>query len=164
MVVQAGVTVVGAGNPLVGDDGVGEAVAARLAELSLPGGAHVRVAGGDPLVVLEELEAGRKVLLVDAAQFDGEPGAVRFVRLDQPGWPEPAATLSLHGFDLAAVFQLGRALHLPLRNAWVMAVRPDAVEEGEGLSPALARALPRLVAGAHRATLRMLSGLAPGGE
>lgn len=164
MTADATVTVVGAGNPLVGDDGVGEAVAARLGELSLPPGARVRVAGGDPLVVLEELEAGRRVLLVDAAQFDGEPGAIRFVRLDRPGWPEPAAALSLHGFDLSTAFQLGRALDLPLRNAWVMAVRPMAVEAGRGLSPALARALPRLVARAHRATLRMLSGLAPGGE
>ncbi|MCU0253011.1 MAG: hydrogenase maturation protease [Acidobacteria bacterium] len=164
MTVHVEVTVVGAGNPLVGDDGVGDAVAVRLAELSLPGGVQVRVAGGDPLVVLEELEAGRKVLLVDAAQFDGEPGAVRFLRLDRPAWPESAAALSLHGFDLSAVFQLGRALDLPLRNAWIMAIRPGAVEEGEGLSPALARALPRLVAGAHRATLRMLSGLAPGGD
>lgn len=164
MTAEPSVTVVGAGNPLVGDDGVGEAIAARLAELSLPPGARVRVAGGDPLIVLEELEAGRKVLLVDAARFDGDPGAVRFVRLDRPGWPEPAAALSLHGFDLATVFQLGRALNLPLRNAWVMAVRPDAVATGQGLSPALAHALPRLVAGAHRATLRMLSGLAPGGE
>jgi hydrogenase maturation protease len=161
---EPAVTVVGAGNPLVGDDGVGEAVAARLAELSLPGGARVRVAGGDPLVVLEELEAGRKVLLVDAARFDGDPGAVRFVRLDRAGWPEPASPLSLHGFDLSTVFQLGRALDLPLRNAWVMAVRAAAVEPGRGLSPALARALPRLVAGAHAAALRILSGLAPGGE
>jgi hydrogenase maturation protease len=164
MTAEAMVTVVGAGNPLVGDDGVGEAVAMRLAELSLPAGARVRIAGGDALAVLEELEAGCKVLLVDAARFDGEPGAVRFVRLDRPGWPEPAASLSLHGFDLSTVFQLGRALNLPLRNAWVMAVRPDAVEPGRGLSPALSRALPRLVADAHRATLQMLSGLAPGGE
>jgi hydrogenase maturation protease len=164
MTAEAMVTVVGAGNPLVGDDGVGEAVAVRLAELSLPAGARVRVAGGDALAVLEELEAGCKVLLVDAARFDGEPGAVRFVRLDRPGWPEPAVPLSLHGFDLPAVFQLGRALKLPLRNAWVMAVRPDAVEPGRGLSPALSRALPRLVADAHRAPLRMLSGLSPGGD
>jgi hydrogenase maturation protease len=122
------------------------------------------VGAGNPLVVLEELEAGRKVLLVDAARFDGAPGTVRFARLDRAGWPEPATPLSLHGFDLATVFQLGRALDLPLRNAWVMAVRPAAVEAGRGLSPALARALPRLVAGAHQAALRMLSGMAPGGE
>lgn len=154
------VTVLGIGNPLAGDDGIGEAIASRLAP-ALPRGARIRLADGDPLAVLEELEAGRRLLVVDAARFAGPPAAVRFVALDRPEWRGRTGRWSLHGFDLAEVFRLGRALGLTLAESWVMAVRPAAVAEGQGLSPALSRALPRLVDRTRRATLRMLSGLSP---
>ena len=52
-------------------------------------------------------------------------------------------------------------LGLPLDRAWLMGVEPGGALEGQGLSPALAAALPALVRDARRAALRMLDGLDP---
>ena len=158
---SAPVTVLGVGNVLAGDDGTGVALAVALAEDGLPAGASVRVAGSDPLALLEELEAGRDVLLLDACRFGGRPGEATWLRLDDPAWPGAAAPLSLHGLDLVAVFQLAKTLHLPLERAWLMGIQPDSVAVGRGRSLALDDAWPLLVAGAHQAVRRLLDGLAP---
>jgi hydrogenase maturation protease len=159
---MADLTVVGIGNALAGDDGVGSAIAAALAERELPAGAAVRQAAGDPLAVVEELAAGRAVLLLDACRFGGAPGATTWLRLDDPVWPLHAAPLSLHGLDLPAAFRLARALGLPLERAWLMGVEPAAgALEGQGLSPALSAALPGLVEDARRGAVRMRDGLDP---
>jgi len=157
----ADLTVVGIGNVLAGDDGAGVLLADALDEAGLPPGARVRQAGSDPLAVLEELEAGRQVLLLDACRFGGRPGAMTWMRLDDPRWPTAAAPLSLHGLDLPTVFQLARTLRLPLERAWLLGIQPAAPLEGRELSPAVVNAWPRLVDGAHRAVRCLLDGLAP---
>ena len=154
-------TVVGIGNVLAGDDGIGIALATALADRGLPAGAAVRLAAGDPLAVAEELAAGRSVLLLDACRCAGMPGTTTWLRLDDPVWPRVAAPLSLHGLDLPAVFHLAQTLGLPLDRAWLMGVEPGGALEGQGLSPALARALPTLAEEARRGALRMLEGLDP---
>lgn len=154
-------SVVGIGNVLAGDDGAGVALADALQKAGLPAGAQVRVAGSDPLAVLEELEAGRHVLLLDACRFGGAPGAMTWMRLDDPRWPTAVSPLSLHGLDLPTVFQLAKTLHLPLEKAWLLGVQPAATLGGRGLSPAVVNAWPHLVDGAHRAVRRLLDGLAP---
>jgi hydrogenase maturation protease len=156
--------VIGIGNVLAGDDGVGIALAEALADAGLPAGAGVRHAAGDPLAFVEELAAGRRVLLLDACRFGGAPGATTWLRLDDPQWPAMAAPLSLHGFDLPAVFRLARVLGLPLDRAWLMGVEPSGALEGQGLSPLLAAALPTLAQDARRGALRMLEGLDPNDE
>ncbi len=150
------VVVLGIGNPLAGDDGVGIALADALAVDGLLEGARVRMAGSDPLALLEELLAGRRVLLLDACRFGGRPGESTWIRLDDPAWPEAASPLSLHGLDLPTVFQLAQALRLPLEHAWLYGVEPDGKLEGRGLSPAVTEAWPRLLAGAQRGARRLL--------
>lgn len=154
-------TVLGLGNPLAGDDGVGVALAEALAAGPLPDGVEVRVAGSDPLTLLEELLAGHRVLLLDACRFGGRPGETTGMRLDDPAWPDAAAPLSLHGLDLPTVFQLARALRLPLERAWLFGVEPAGALEGRGLSPSLNEAWPHLVDGAHRAVRRLLEDPGP---
>jgi hydrogenase maturation protease len=156
-----GLTVLGIGNPLAGDDGVGVALADALAAVGLPEGVVVRAAGSDPLALLEELLAGRRVVLLDACRCGARPGAAVWMRLDDPRWPAAAAPLSLHGLDLPTVFQLAGALGLPLERAWLFGVEPDGKLEGQGLSPAVTDALPHLAEAARRGVQRLLDGLAP---
>ncbi len=155
------VVVLGLGNPLAGDDGVGVALAEALAAGALPAGVEVRVTGSDPLAVLEELLAGHRVLLLDACRFGGRPGETNWMRLDDPAWPDAAAPLSLHGVDLPTVFQLARAMRLPLEHGWLFGVEPAGTLEGRGLSPAITERWPHLVDGARRAVRRLTDDPAP---
>jgi hydrogenase maturation protease len=131
--------VVGIGQPRAGDDGVGIAVARALAAR----GIEVRESA-DAAILLSLLEERRRVVLVDAVVGGGEVGDVLHVG------PEAlalrGAPLSSHGVGVAQAIALSRALYgdEAARGVDVVAVvieRPRGLVEG--LSPAVADAVPR---------------------
>ncbi len=150
------VLVAGIGNPLAGDDGIGEVVARTLAADPLPPGVEVRYPGTDPLAVLTWLGEGFRVLVIDACRHGGLPGEAVLFRLDEPDWRGREAPLSLHGIDLEAAARIGRELGVPLGNALVVGIEPARVEPGTGLSRELLAAIPRLVELARQATWALL--------
>ena len=59
--------IIGLGNPLRGDDGVGVRVVQALAERALPAGVEVVDGGTQGLGLVSLLEGQKRVILVDAA-------------------------------------------------------------------------------------------------
>ena len=70
--------VVGLGNPLRGDDGIGPRLASELARRQLPPGVRVIDGGSGGLDLLRLWDGWPRVVIVDAADVAQEPG--RFVR------------------------------------------------------------------------------------
>jgi len=69
--------VIGLGNPLMGDEGVGWQVAERLSgDPRLPADAEVVCGGTDLLRHAGRMEQRRRVIVVDALRDDAEPGTV----------------------------------------------------------------------------------------
>lgn len=136
------VLVIGLGNPLMGDDGVG----ARAAELmaadpAVTARADVVAGGTDLLRWMDEIEGRRRVILIDAAQGFAKPGEVAVV--DDPGQasgPEYAHTLSA-----VRALELMRGVMPSLggtRFIWVLAGIASAGAGGT-LSPEAALACER---------------------
>ncbi len=68
---------IGLGNPLMGDEGIGWHVADRLSgDPRLPADAEVVCGGTDLLRYADRMEHRRRVIVVDALQDDAEPGSV----------------------------------------------------------------------------------------
>jgi len=67
--------VVGVGNSLMKDEGVGVHVARALADTTLPAGVEVIDAGTDPDVAFDVVRFDR-VIIVDAARGGQEPGTI----------------------------------------------------------------------------------------
>jgi hydrogenase maturation protease len=103
----ASAIIVGIGQLAAGDDGVGLAVARVLAARGLP----VRETA-DASILLALLEAGHRVVVVDAVAGGGPPGSV--LQLDTaalgPGAQGPAL-LSSHGLGVAEAIALARMLY-----------------------------------------------------
>ncbi len=137
--------VLGLGNALCSDDGLGVAAVAELARrYERPDGALVLDGGTLGLSLLPRLEDAEDALLVDAIRDDAPPGTL--VRLSGTEVrPAVEARLSVHQVgvaDLIATAELrGR---LPRRLVLVGLV-PATLDLGVGLSPALACRLPALV-------------------
>ncbi len=69
--------IIGLGNPLMGDDGIGWCVAARLAtDRRLPEDTEVLAGGTDLLGYEDRLEGRRHVVLIDALLGGSTPGEV----------------------------------------------------------------------------------------
>jgi hydrogenase maturation protease len=136
-----GVLVVGYGNSLRGDDGVGWHAAARLADD--PRMAEAEVLARQQLVpeLAEDVSRASLVVLVDA-RHGGAPGTVTVQRVH----PRPPSTSTWsHHLDPAALVALAGALYGAAPPVFLVGVGPAAFAEGDRLSPVLERALPSVV-------------------
>ena len=137
--------VLGLGNALCGDDGLGAAAVAELGRCYRPPDGALLLDGGTlGLSLLPYLEDAEDVLLVDAVRDEAPPGTlVRLVGAEVR--PAVEARLSVHQVgvpDLLAAAELrGRA---PRRLA-LLGLVPATLDLGLELSPAVASRLPALV-------------------
>ena len=136
--------VLGVGNRLRRDDGVGPWVAGELAR-RVGGGVDVRQLAGDGFSLLDAFGGAHQVLLVDAVQSGAPPGTVH--RLDAAAGPLPAAVLrcSTHLLGVAEAVELARALGDLPRQLTVYGIEGADFSTGEGLSPAVTAAAAALV-------------------
>jgi hydrogenase maturation protease len=140
-VTDAGVLVVGYGNPLRGDDGIGWHAARLLADDPRLAGARVLACHQLAPELAEDVSQASLVVLVDAS-VDGAPGSVA-VRSIQPRQDSPLSWS--HHLDPAALAGLAHALYDHVPPIVLISVAGAAFADGDWLSPALQRALPEVV-------------------
>jgi hydrogenase maturation protease len=147
---QSMTLVLGLGNPLRGDDGVGPRVVEELTRRGLPEGVTALDGGTGGLDLLQMLEGWERVVVVDAADIGRERGGKvppgQFVRFapDQALLGEAADPFSLHSAGLSEVLALANALGRTLPEIVIFGVQPAEVGWGEELSPAVEAVLPAL--------------------
>jgi hydrogenase maturation protease len=137
--------VVGLGNPILGDDGIGLAVARRTRELLDEAEAAITEASLGGLELLDVLAGFERAFLVDAITTeDGTPGDV--YRLLPEALPMTDRLTAVHEVDLATALAMGRRLGVDLpREVVIFAVEAaDVSTFGDSLSPALATVVDRV--------------------
>ena len=135
------VLVIGLGNELLSDDGVGIHIVRDL-QRNPPDGALVVEVGTALLDALHLLERARRVVAIDAMEAGGAPGSVYMLTAaDVADRVNPA---SLHELDLKAAMRLLPGCQMP--EIVVVGVEPARIEFGLDLSPQVASALPQTVA------------------
>lgn len=143
--------VIGLGNPILGDDGLGwkvaEEVQKRLSLTPVEAESNVAVEflslGG--ISLMERLVGYERAILVDAVMSEQETGSVIVSRLDD--MPDYAAfhTTSAHDMSLQTALKLGKAMgaNLP-EDVTVVGIAASQIHDfSEELSPAVARAVPQ---------------------
>jgi len=138
--------VLGIGNPLMGDDGVGNQVIELLAEKDLPPNVKIEDAGLPGWGLPAWFEGWSNVILVDAVQMGQSPGSWRRFQTGEVQFVLENDALSLHQPDLACGLALAQALELLPENLVLYGVEPAIVNPGEALSPAVRHSLPEVVA------------------
>ncbi len=134
--------IIGIGNPLRSDDGIGLAIAGALKETSLPP-CRIETCRGDNLDLVAQWKGCARVILIDAMSTPSVPlGSVKvFLAHDQP-LPAGFEKSSTHGLGPHEAIELARAFgDLPAYLA-VVAVNAEKFEMGETLTEAVAQAIP----------------------
>jgi hydrogenase maturation protease len=137
--------VLGLGNLLCGDDGLGvEAVRVLAEEYELPDGVVVLDGGTLGLSLLPHVLDARNVILVDAIRGAGPPGSL--VRIEgEDVAPAVAGRLSPHQVGVADLLDGARLLDRYPERLVLHGAVPRSLELGLGLSPAVAASLPELL-------------------
>jgi hydrogenase maturation protease len=151
---QRDVAIIGLGNLLLRDEGLGVHVIRLLEkDTSITDWVATIEAGTPGLNILNIIEGYKHVLIVDAAELGGMPGTV-YVRTIRRGAPNdsPLRIGSAHDFDLVSVLESGWAAGLAIpHEIIIVAVEPkDYRNYGLELTPEVARAVPKVLNEIHR--------------
>jgi hydrogenase maturation protease len=140
---KASTLILGLGNPILSDDGVGCRVAAALKDkLEGVDVLEESVAGLD---FLELLTGYDRAIIIDAIQNGGgTPG--RIYRLKSGALASTRHAGTPHDVNLATALELGRRLGLPLPKITIFAIEAeDVISFGEGCTPEVEGAIPACV-------------------
>jgi len=145
------VLVLGVGNPLMSDDGVGQRLLAALAErLPALDGVEYLDAGTLGFMLLPRVEQCDGLLALDAAQLDAPPGTVRVFEGAELDVFVRSPRCSVHELGLRDLLDAARLTDsLPARRALV-GVQPAELGWGVALSGEVEAALPVAVTAARR--------------
>ena len=135
------ILVIGWGNPLRGDDGVGWRAAELLSEKLQGHDVAVRVSHQLMPEFAEEISGSEFVVFIDAA-CDNSPGEVRFERVEPDRAPSAAFS---HQLSPPALLAMAERLYGSSPEACFFSVGARTFEYGEKLSPEVESALPGLL-------------------
>ena len=146
------VLIMGIGNYLMGDEGVGVHVAQRLAKETLPEGVDVLDGGTGGFFLMEYFENYPVVILIDATLDDRPTGTIRVIE------PRFAAdfprAMSTHDIGLRDLVE-GLAILGKMPKIHLFAVSIEMIQSQQiELSPELERVMPELLKQVKKMALR----------
>lgn len=138
------ILILGVGNILMGDDGVGVRVLERLRELSLPVTVEPVDGGTAGADLVDILADRRKAIVIDAVDVGAEPGSIHRYEVD--AWIEHAQqVISLHQVGLGQALSMVRLIGAAPREWVVFGVQIQTVEPSLELSEPVAKSVDLLV-------------------
>jgi hydrogenase maturation protease len=139
------VLILGLGNPLLGDDGIGVRIIEEVKGLALPDGVTAIEGGTAGLDLIRLMEGYQRVIVVDAADLGHPPGdVVRFTPSDVR-FHTADAPLSPHQIGLGEVLALAEALQVAPAELVIIGIQPSRIEAGLGLSPEVEGAIHKII-------------------
>jgi hydrogenase maturation protease len=137
------VLILGMGNILLGDEGVGVHVIRELEKKKLPGNIELMDAGTAMFSILHLLEKRKKIVIIDAAKGGKRPGTIYRILPSQIK-NEHNKLLSLHEMGLMECLAEVKSEAKP-RDIVIIGIEPDSIEWRLRLSSRLQRKLPEIV-------------------
>ncbi len=142
---QNRLAILGVGNVLCTDDGLGPMAVDRLSrDYSASEGIAVLDGGTLGLSLLPIIEDSDQVLIVDAVRMDAPAGTLVFLE-GADVLPAVRLRLSVHQVGVADLLDAARIRGRLPRKLLLLGLVPESIELGYELSAAVSEALPRLV-------------------
>jgi len=138
------VLVLGVGNILLRDEGVGVRVIEQMQKMRLPDDVELVDGGTAGADLLDVLAERRKIIVIDAVQADCEPGTVLRFTTDDLVRPDGVG-MSLHELGLGEALTMTRQLGCAPKDVVVFGIKPKNIECGLELSQEVAASVPRVV-------------------
>jgi len=148
------IVIIGVGNLLLKDEGVGVHVAQELQKRDLSSAVEVHDGAVAGIGLLDFFPGASKVLLIDAADMNLDPGAiVRFTPeevISEKGGPR----FSAHDVSLLEVLKLAKALDQYPLEVVIFGIQPKEISWGTELSPEVRASVPKVIEAVLKEVIR----------
>ena len=130
--------VLGLGNPLMSDEGIGIYLINRLAELSeqFPE-VDFFDAGTGGITLLHLFEGRDRAIIIDCAYMDEEPGRMRKFTPDQVKSVKQLAHQSLHEQDIMKIIEMAKIMEQCPKEIVLFGIQPKTITLGQIISKEL---------------------------
>lgn len=140
--------IIGVGNILLSDEGIGVHVINKLKNVQLPANVEIHDCGTGGLNILNVLDKAEKAIIIDAVKGGGRPGSIyRFMLSEILTEDRRMKMTSLHDLDLITalkIAELTRIYKLP-REMIVIGIEPASIKMGMEPSPKVKRTIPKII-------------------
>jgi hydrogenase maturation protease len=135
--------IIGIGNLILRDEGVGVHVIRQLENRELPPGVELVDGGTAGMDLLPLIHGAERILLIDALRAGGEPGTIYRVTPEDLSRETPRP-LSLHQVGLLEVLGMAKQLGAH-REVTIIGVEPKEISWGMELSPEVEATVPKVI-------------------
>jgi hydrogenase maturation protease len=138
------ILVMGVGNILLGDEGVGVRTVEAMRRMTLPDNVELLDVGTGALDIMDIIANREKVFIIDAVRGGGEPGAVYRFTPDDIAIQSPAP-FSVHQFDIPGTLNMAELAGCMPGEVIIFGIEPKRVDWSLELSPEVAAVIPKVI-------------------
>lgn len=140
------ILILGVGNILLGDEGVGIRVVEKIKnEYHLPDNVEVMDGGTLGLKLIPYLEGREALFIIDAIDRGGRPGEIFRIEAEEIDDVYNSHKLSTHQIGLREVLALSRLQRILPKRVCLFGIQPQSVEVGLELSDPVSSRLDELI-------------------
>ena len=143
--------VIGLGNPLMADEGIGPAIVGALAGLAEAGKLPTQdveyLDGGcGGMYLLHSIAERKKVILIDCAKMGLEAGEIRRFMPEDVNTVKQMTHLSLHEIDILRVIEMAKMIDQCPEEIVIFGIEPAAITPQLHLTETVQKRLPEYLA------------------
>jgi hydrogenase maturation protease len=150
------ILVLGVGNLLLGDEGIGIHLIQEMRKELLPRNVELVDGGTAGIDLLNWLEAAEYIIIVDCVEAGEKPGSIFRIPIDELVLDSTNQLISLHDINLTEVLSMAKKMKI-LPPTIIFGVQPEFIGYQTELSPTLHNTLPRLIQLIKNEILRILA-------
>jgi len=138
------VVVLGVGNLLLTDEGVGVHLIQKLREMQLGEGIELVDGGTSILDFIPQAEDVSKLIIVDAVKLGGKPGKTYKIYVDDSLLKGAKGMISLHQLGVVETLAIAQKMG-KLPHTVIIGIEPKEISYGLELSPEIEREMGKMV-------------------
>lgn len=138
------IVILGVGNILLSDEGVGVHVANELMKMKLPPDVTVVEGGTDGFRLLNVITEADRLIVIDAVKGGAQPGSIYRFDINEVRNCPPGFKTSVHQIGILEVIDLSGLIG-KIPHTTVIGVEPKSLKMGMELSPEIKAKIPRII-------------------
>jgi len=138
------ILILGVGNILLKDEGIGVHVVKKLKESPLPVNVEVLDGGTAGLDLVDFIAGRKKLIVIDAVKAGDKPGTI--YRLTEKNLSiKPKAIMSFHEIDFLDALHMSEVMAEKPEETIVIGIEPKDMSDGTELSPEIKERIPSII-------------------
>jgi hydrogenase maturation protease len=152
--------IIGVGNPLRRDDGIGIVLLEKLIEKKndLPSDIEFVDGGTGGMNLLHMLALFDVALIIDAVNFNGRPGESKLFKSEDVCSKKSSVSMSTHESDVLKIINLSKELGEIPDELFIFGIQPKDISQGDNLSPELQKSIPLFTSNLQKEITKIFDG------